>query len=114
MSDRERTLEALGADVSEERLDKLRSLFGKLKVVYTESNYTTEMDAFSETLPYTVLGSDKHSVAIRDDGRDDPEMELFELTSFSVIHFDGENAYWVTTAFGEYKEYFKRVSEIAH
>ena len=111
VSDRERTLEALGPPTSDEGQEKLRNLFGKLKVAYTDTTITTVLDDFVKTMPYTVLGVDDHSVVIRDDSPPDPDMAVLEMSSFSKIHFDGVDSYWVTTEIGGLTEYFKRVSQ---
>jgi len=37
-------------------------------------------------------------------------MVVLETSSFSKIHFDGHESYWVTTEIGGITEYFKRVS----
>lgn len=110
VSDRERTLELLGPSRSDESRAKLKNLFGKLKIAYTDRTITTELDDFIETIPYTVLGVDEHSVVIRDDSPPDPDMAVLEMSSFSKIHFDGDDSYWVTTEIGGITEYFKRVA----
>jgi len=104
-------LEALGPPTSDEGQEKLRNLFGKLKVAYTDTTITTVLDDFVKTMPYTVLGVDDHSVVIRDDSPPDPDMAVLEMSSFSKIHFDGVDSYWVTTEIGGLTEYFKRVSQ---
>jgi len=110
-SDRERTFDALGPQTSDESREKLGALFGKLEVTYTDTNYATKLDDFTETIPYTVLGIDDHSVVIRDDSPPEPTMELLELSSFTKINFEGDDIYWVTTAIGGFTEYFKRVTD---
>jgi len=110
VSDRERTLESLGPSTSDEGRAKLENLFGKLKIAYTESTITTELDDHVETIPYTVLGVDEHSVVIRDDSPPDPDMAVLEMSTFSKIHFDGDDSYWVSTEIGGITEYFKRVA----
>ena len=47
----------------------LRNLFGKLRITYTPNSYTTELDGSVDTYRYEVLGTDKHSIVIRDIGR---------------------------------------------
>ena len=107
LSDRERTLNPFSSDTS----DELSTLFGKLKVTFSESAYTTELDDFVETMPYTVLGIDAHSVVIRDDLAPDADMASLGLSTFTKIHFEGDDAYWLTTEIGGYREYFKRVPD---
>jgi hypothetical protein len=110
MSDREQTLNALPPEVGERR-EKLGAMFGKLKVTYFKSSYTTEMDGFTDTIRYTVLGTDDNSVVIRDDSPPDPELADFGLSRFTQIHFEGDDVYWLTTEIGGFREYFKRVTK---
>ncbi len=111
ISDRDRTLKALRPSASDEGRAKLENLFGKLKVTYTDTTITTELDGFVETIPYTVLGFDDHSVVVRNDSPPDPNMAIFEMSSFSKINFDGEDSYRVTTEIGGITECFIRVSQ---
>lgn len=95
ISDKERTQEHFPEHMTEPQKEKLSGLFGKLRVAYTPTEYTTELDGQIETSPYTVLGLDKHSVVIRDDSDPNPNMEILEMSTFSKIHFDGPDSYWV-------------------
>ncbi len=110
ISDKQRTLEQFPEHLTEAQKEKLSSLFGKLRVTYTPTTYTTELDGRTETFPYTVLGVDKHSVVIRDDSTPNPDLDLLERSTFYKIHFDGPDSYWVTTQSGGLVEYFRRVS----
>lgn len=88
----------------------LRKLFGKLRVTYTPAAFTTELNGNVETYQYTVLGKDKHSVAIREiKDKASPLDGLVELTEFSVFQFDGPDSYWLYTQIGGIREYFHRV-----
>lgn len=87
----------------------LRKLFGKMRVTYTPSAYTTELDGTTESYKYAVLGQDKHSVVVRDVERKPSPLDAFELSEFTVIQFDGPDSYWLYTQFGGIREYFKRV-----
>jgi len=106
VSDKDRTLEYL-ADTQKEALGEL---FGKLKVTYTDKTYTTELDDEREIVPYTVIGQDLHSVVIRDDSEPNPDKDIFELSTFTKIQFDGPDSYWIITAIGGLTEYFRRVT----
>lgn len=110
LSDKERTIEHFPEHMTESQREVLSSLFGKLRVTYTTTEFTTELDGETETVPYTVLGTDKHSVVIRGDSPPNPDLDLLELSTFSKIHFDGPDSYWVTTEIGGITEYFRRVS----
>ncbi len=110
ISDKERTLEHFPEHLSDPQKEKLSSLFGKLRVTYTPTEYTTELDGQIETFPYTVLGLDQHSVVIRDDSAPNPDLDILEMSTFSKIHFDGPDSYWVITEIGGLTEYFRRVS----
>lgn len=109
-SDKERTLEQFPKHMTGPEKEQLSSLFGKLRVIYTPTAFTTELDGQTETCPYTVLGVDAHSVVIRDDSVRDPDLEILEMSTFSKIHFDGPDSYWVITEFGGINEFFRRVS----
>lgn len=95
--------------MTETQKEKLSSLFGKLRVNYTNSTYTSELDGHIETFSYAVLGVDKYSVVIRDDSVQNPDLEVLEISSFSKLHFVGSDAYWVMTEIGGLTEYFRRV-----
>ena len=110
ISDKERTLEHFPEHMTEPQKEKLSSLFGKLRVTYSPTAYTTELDGHTESSPYTVIGLDKHSVVIRDDSAPNPDLDILEMSTFSKIHFDGPDSYWVITEIGGLTEYFRRVS----
>jgi hypothetical protein len=88
----------------------LRTLFGKLRVTYTTSTVTTDLNGEARTDQYEVLGKDKHSVAVREfSSKQSPLDGVLELSEFTVIQFDGPDSYWVITKVGDIREYFKRV-----
>ena len=69
-----------------------------------------DLDGTAEAFRYEVLGKDKLSVVIREiKDKPSPLDGMFELSEFTVIQFDGPDAYWVTTQIGGIREYFKRV-----
>ena len=110
ISHKDRTREHFPEHMTEPQKEQLSSLFGKLRVTYARTEYTTELDGQIETAPYTVLGLDKHSVVIRDDSAPNPDLDILEMSTFSKIHFDGLDSYWVFTEIGGLTEYFRRVS----
>jgi hypothetical protein len=105
-SDADRTIDEIRArrPVDQEQEAALRKIFGKLRVTYTETSYTTDLDGVKETTPYEVLGRDRTSVVIRD-----LETRPLTPTEFDVIFFDGPDSYWVYAKLGGIQEYFKRV-----
>jgi hypothetical protein len=107
-SDAERTIATIreGRAVDEKQEAALRKLFGKLRITYARSSYITELDGVTESHPYEVLGKDKVSVVLRDAGA---SQSWLELSEFTVIHFDGPDAYWLLSEIGSVREYFKRV-----
>jgi hypothetical protein len=108
-SDAERTIEGMPPPVPGEK--DLRPLFGRLKVTWTRSTCTTELDGVTEVTDYRILGRDDHSVVIREFERaPSPLKEFMDFSDFTIIQFEGRDAYWVTTKVGGIREYFKRVS----
>lgn len=111
-SDADRTIAGIRErrPVDDQHEAALRTLFGKLRVTYTATTYTTELDGKTESSRYEVLGRDKHSVVIREvEPKPSPLVGIVELSEFDVIHFDGPDSYWLYTQIGGVREYFKRV-----
>lgn len=110
-SDAERTIAGIRErrPVDDRQEAGLRKLFGKLRVTYTPTTYTTELDGTSESFKYEVLGKDKHSVVIREERKPSPVDDVLKLSEFTVIQFDGPDAYWLDTQIGGTREYFKWV-----
>jgi len=97
-SDAERMLanerELRPVDASQEAA--LRRVFGKLRVKYTEALCTTELDGNTESFAYEILGKDKHSVVfLAIDPKPSPLDDLFEMSGFTVIQFEGPDSYWL-------------------
>jgi hypothetical protein len=95
--------------VNEKEEAALRKLFGKLRVTYTHTTYSTELDGTTKTNSYEVLGKDKHSVVTRELDRKPFPLDGIELSEFTVIQFDGPDSYWLCTKIGHIREHFKRV-----
>ena len=112
-SDAERTIAGIKEirPVDEKQEAALRQLFGKMRLTYTATTYRTELNGSKSVYQYEVLGKDKHSVVVRDVNSPPSPLEEFGLESseFTVIQFDGPDAYWVITKIGDMREYFKRV-----
>src|SRR5437870_1342151 len=66
-SDADRTIAGIRErrPVDDKQQAGLRKLFGKMRVTYSATTYTIELDGTSESHRYEVLGKDKHSVVIR-------------------------------------------------
>lgn len=107
-SDADRTITAMRArrPVDEKQEAALRKIFGKLRITYNKTTYTTALDGVTESNRYEVLGRDRLSVVIRDvEATPSP----LEVTEFAVIQFDGPDSYWLYSKMGGIAEYFKRV-----
>jgi len=110
-SDAERTIAGIRAEgtIEPEREAKLRNLFGKMRITYTTKTYTTELDDSVVTYSYQLLGRDKHSVVFCDSENKESPLAFLELSTFTVIHFDSPDSYWLDTEIGGIREYFKRI-----
>lgn len=110
-SDADRTIAGMqtGQPKDSAREVKLRNLFGKMRITYSSTTYTTELEGSINTYGYQILGRDKHSVVIREIENGKSPLDFLELSSFTVIHFDRPDSYWVDSEIGEIREYFKRV-----
>jgi hypothetical protein len=107
-SDADRTIAALRErrPVDAKQEAALRKLFGKLRVTYTSTAFTTELDGVTESGRYEVLGRDKRSVVIREV---ESKPSLLEVSEFTVIYFDSPDSYWLYTKIGDVQEYFIRI-----
>jgi hypothetical protein len=105
-SDRERTMEGFkrGRSLTEKQEAMFANMLGKLKITYSRTTFTTELDGVVETQRYEVLGKDERTVVLRELDRKPPQ-DIFP--AFSLIEFDGPDSYCVQT--GNFREYFKRV-----
>ena len=108
-SDADRTIAGIRErrPVDEKQEAALRRLFGKLKITYTATTFTTELNGVTELNPYEMLGRDQHSVVIRELGPKPQGLE--DLSEFTVIYFEGPDVYWLHTQLGGVREYFKRI-----
>lgn len=111
-SDVERTIAGIRErkPVDDKQEAALRKLFGKLRVTYTATTYSTELNGTTETHKYEVLGKDKYSAVTRTvERKPSPLDDVMGRSEFTVIHFDGTDCYWVYAHDGGIREYFKRV-----
>ncbi|HEY1375987.1 MAG TPA: hypothetical protein VGF55_04300, partial [Gemmataceae bacterium] len=88
--------------VTDEQEQKLRTVFGHLKVTYTDTIFTTDFDGAVASQPYQVISKDATSVVIETksplSGQDEPVR----------IRFIGNDMYWVE--FEGAGECFRRVN----
>jgi hypothetical protein len=111
LSDADRTIAGMQPEQPKDskREAKLREIFGKMRVTYTAATYTTELNGEFVTYKYQLLGRDEHSVVISETENKPSPLEFMELSTFSVIHFDTPDSYWLDSEVGQMREYFKRV-----
>jgi hypothetical protein len=110
-SDADRTIAAIreARSLDEAQEAKLRQFLGKMRVTYTPTEFTTELDESTESHGYKVLGRDKHSVVIQEVDPQPSELDVLKLSTFTVIQFDGPDSYWLRSKVGDEPEWFKRV-----
>ncbi len=110
-SDADRTIAGIreARRVDEAQDVKLRTIFGKMRVTYTPTVFETVLDDSAGSYPYKVLGSDKHSVVIQEVDVKPSPLDVLELSTFTVIQFDGPDSYSLRTKVGDVQEWFKRV-----
>lgn len=112
-SDADRTIAGIRErrPVDEKQEAGLRQLFGKLRLTYSDSNISVDLDGEQKVQPFQVLGRDRHSVVIRSKVPAAPPtmVNALQMSEFDVLHFDGEDSYWVYDNLGGTREYFKRV-----
>lgn len=111
-SDADRTIAALreAQPVDDSREATLRRLFGKLRITYTGTTYTSDLDGSTETSRYEVAGKDDRSVVIREiDPKPSVLDDVLEPSQFTIIHFEGPDTYWLHIQHSDMREYFRRV-----
>lgn len=91
-----------------EREAKLRSLFGKMRIIWTATHLTSDLDGYIDTDKYKVLASDEDSVTIQTEDTNPSPLDGLGLPAVHVIHFVGADTYWLDIS-GGMREYFKRV-----
>ena len=87
-------------DIPEEDHEKLKKLFGKLRIQYTRTRAYTEYEGDESVVPYQFVAKDANSVAITS-----PSV-YGDGDKIQHIHFEGKY-YWI--CLGQFREYFKRV-----
>ncbi len=89
--------------MSDEKIRKLKSLFGKLEVRYGYRVMYSRYDGLEEETPYKLVASDSESVVIR------YYDNLFREYRVRQLHFKGEHM-WLAIS-GGLCEYFRRVEK---
>ncbi|MDZ4656799.1 MAG: hypothetical protein SH868_04375 [Bythopirellula sp.] len=110
-SDADRTIagirEARSLDEAQEA--KLRQIFGKMRVTYAPTTFTTVLYESTKSQGYKVLGQDQHSVVIQEIDAEPSPLDVLELSTFTVIQFDGPDSYWLRSKVADVQEWFTRV-----
>lgn len=92
------------ANVTEEKVRKFKSLFGKLIIRWGKSKCSTDLNGYKESHPYEVVAADMTSVVIR------YEHFLLGPGCLMQIHFDIEgDYYWIALDGGNLCEWFRKV-----
>jgi hypothetical protein len=89
--------------LSDEQEQKLNASVGKMRITYTATTLTTDVDGAVESQSYQVVRKDADSVTIK---------AWSPLTKEEVnfhIRFDGTDTYWVDFPSGKGSECFRRV-----
>lgn len=94
-----------------EREAKLRSLFGKMRITWTATQVTSDLEGYLDTDKYKVLASDTDSVTIQSEETTPSPLDGLGLPTVHVIHFVGADTYWldISGGSGGMREYFTRV-----
>ncbi len=117
ISDAEETLEMFHAstDKGSEAFQQTSRLLGKMKITFSATEMTVELDGEIVRTAYRVLASDDYSCVIEqvaeESGVDKETRDILRPSRFSVIHFDSSDSYWVHSQFGGFAEYFRRITQ---
>src|SRR6266849_1882022 len=89
-------------DIPASKTVKLRRLFGKLELRYTESRCYSRLGDYVSVNRYIVVAKDAWSAAV---------VAFNPIAGKQIvhIHFEGDH-YWITLGSGRMREFFKRVS----
>lgn len=94
------------ANAPPERVQKLKDLFGQMRITYSASSITTEFRGEKEQLGYTVLDRGEDFVVIRIKGG------LEDGHDVRIRFLENASAYWVHSfAIPDIEERFDRVTE---
>jgi hypothetical protein len=89
--------------LTDEQADKLRQLFGHMRITWGRRSYSTLMDGVRVERSYRVIAADEKSIVLRAwDG-------LNRRDEFVTVNFDDADTYWLYAGGGPLREYFRRV-----
>lgn len=94
-------------DFTSEKLDKFKSVFGKLTIRWGRGKYYTLLNGFRDVQSYEIVASDHDSVVVR------IRHEIYGHDCLRQICFDGDH-YWIALDGGDLCEWFKRVKSKPH
>jgi hypothetical protein len=102
-SDKERTLQHWRylKEPSPETRQRFENIWGRLTIRFTRTRIQSEYDGEKKSTPYSVVGSDHHTVVIA--------LHEDEGTSFQQLHFE-DDAYYVVVG-GYNFEFFMRAGD---
>ncbi len=88
--------------INKAKAEKLKKMFGKLKLRYTRTRIYADFKGDKSVVPYQVIAKDDYSVVVKE--WDD----LFEENRLYHINFDGKY-YWIWVWLGGFREFFKKI-----
>jgi len=89
--------------VTPEQEEAMRKSFGKMKITYTDTTCTTDLDGDLDTLTLQVIRKDEDSVVVKVQSGLSTRKEEFR------IRFEGSDTYWVDVKEFGLSECFRRI-----
>ena len=89
--------------VTEQQEQAMRKLFGKMKITYTDTTVTSELDGVLDTQPYQVTNKDGESAMIKF------WSALSKKDEIARIRFIDNDTYWVDAEQFAFSECFRRI-----
>jgi len=89
--------------VTAEQEQKLRMIFGRMKITYTATTVTSDFNGTVDTQPYQVVGKGADWVVLK------ARFAISKRDEQFTIRFDGSDAYWADTEGFTVSECFRRV-----
>ncbi len=89
--------------LTDEQDAKLRPLFGKMKITYTETTITIDFEGKVDTQPYQILSEDGDTITIKSWSAFSKQDEVYH------IRFVGSDRYWVDVEQFAMRECFRRI-----
>lgn len=101
-------------DKDSEAFRQTSRLLGKMKITFSATEMSVEIDGEIIRTTYRVLAADEYSCVIEqvaNESRVDKEtLDILKPSRFSIIHFDDSDSYWVHSQLGGFTEYFRRIA----